>query len=49
MSPLSPVVAAITLGIVCAAALLADYIKIPTFKALGLHRLWRQIPPHMPT
>ena len=35
MSPLSPDVAAITLGIVCAAALLADYLKIPIFKALG--------------
>ena len=44
MSPLSPVVAAITLGIVCAAPLLADYLKIPTFKALGLRRLWRKNP-----
>jgi H+-transporting ATPase len=48
MSPLSPVVAAIVIGTLCAAALLADYLKIPTFKVLGLHRLWRQVPPQVP-
>ncbi|WP_019972919.1 plasma-membrane proton-efflux P-type ATPase [Mycobacterium sp. 141] len=42
MSPLAPVVAAIVMLALTAAALLADYLKIPTFKALGLHRLWRQ-------
>jgi H+-transporting ATPase len=44
MSPLSPVVAAIVIATLTATALLADYLKLPTFKALGLHRLWRQIP-----
>ena len=41
MSPLPGVVAAIVTGTLCVAALIADYLKIPTFKALGLHRLWR--------
>lgn len=44
MSPLAPVVAAIVIAMLTAATLLADYLKIPTFKALGLHRLWRQTP-----
>lgn len=44
MSPLAPVVAAIVIATLTAATLLADYLKIPTFKALGLHRLWRQTP-----
>ena len=44
MSPLSPAVAAIVIATLTAAALLADYLKIPTFKTLGLHRLWRQLP-----
>ena len=41
MSPLSPIVATILIATLTAAALAADYLKIPTFKALGLHRLWR--------
>ncbi|ORV80872.1 plasma-membrane proton-efflux P-type ATPase [Mycobacterium interjectum] len=49
MSPLPRVVAAIAIGALCVAALLADYLKTPTFKALGLHRLWRRLPPHVPT
>jgi H+-transporting ATPase len=44
MSPLSPIVAAIAIATLTTAALAADYLKIPTFKALGLHRLWRQVP-----
>ncbi|HUO37198.1 MAG TPA: plasma-membrane proton-efflux P-type ATPase [Mycobacterium sp.] len=47
MSPLSPAVAAIVIATLAAAALLADYLKIPTFKTLGLHRLWRQPSPHL--
>lgn len=48
MAPLAPVVAAIAIATLTAAALLADYLKIPVFKALGLHRLWRQTPPAGP-
>ncbi len=35
MSPLPPLVAAIAIAMLSATALLADYIKIPTFKALA--------------
>lgn len=49
MAALAPVVAAIAIAALTAAALLADYLKIPVFKALGLHRLWRQTPPAGPT
>jgi hypothetical protein len=41
MSALSLAGAAIALGSITVAALVADYLKIPTFKAIGLHRLWR--------
>jgi len=41
MSPLSPIVATILIATLTTVALAADYLKIPTFKALGLHRLWR--------
>jgi len=47
MSPLPPAIAAIVIATLAAAALLADYLKIPTFKTLGLHRLWRQPSPHL--
>ena len=38
MAVLPPATAAIVLGTLCLAALFTDYLKIPTFKALGLHR-----------
>jgi hypothetical protein len=31
------------------AALIANHLKILTFKAIGLHRFWRRIPRHVPT
>ncbi|MHA7650815.1 plasma-membrane proton-efflux P-type ATPase [Mycobacterium sp. ML4] len=48
MSPLPAVVAAIMIATLSAAALVADYVKIPTFKALRLHRLWRPTPSQVP-
>lgn len=38
-APLAPVIAAFALEKFCAAVLLTDYLKIPTFKAFELHHL----------
>jgi hypothetical protein len=43
--PLPATVAALVLAAVIAAAFAADLGKVPVFKALGLHRLWRTPPP----
>ncbi len=39
MAPLLPVLAAIAAAAIGLAALLADYLKVPIFDALGLHRV----------
>jgi H+-transporting ATPase len=49
MSPLSPAVVGIVVATLAVATLLADCLKIPAFKMLGLHRLWRQPAPHLRT
>jgi H+-transporting ATPase len=48
MAPIPWPVALLVLGTLAAGALTADLIKIPVFKALALHRLWRQNGRHMP-
>lgn len=42
MAPLPATVAVLVFGVLLAGGLIADVIKIPVFKALALHRLWRQ-------
>lgn len=45
MAPLPAGVALIVLGAVLAGSVVADMVKIPAFKALALHRLWRSPSP----
>jgi hypothetical protein len=48
MALLAPAGALLVLGTLIAGAVTADLIKVPVFRAVALHRLWRPTEPRVP-